>query len=104
MILIDAEMPKRCYDCPCYDEEVNWCNASTAKYEMLSDNEPNLDKVETWKARAEWCPLIEVIDCMECKHKIPFGDGETCDLFAGVKIKTICISGERKDQEEKSSK
>ena len=48
MLIIDKEMPKNCYDCPCFD--IEWSNCNLTKSYVFSHD----------KDRAENCPLKEV--------------------------------------------
>ena len=48
MLIIDKDMPKCCYECPCYDNEWAICNLNK-KYMFGNDQK-----------RDKSCPLIEV--------------------------------------------
>ena len=49
MLIIDKDMPKCCYECPCYDNEWATCNLLNSKYVFGK-----------YEKRDESCPLIEV--------------------------------------------
>lgn len=48
MLIIDKDMPKCCYECPCFDNEWSTCNLNK-KYMFGNDQK-----------RDESCPLIEI--------------------------------------------
>lgn len=50
MIKIDMEMPKGCWDCPCYNDD----------YELCKAKKRILNWIEYLKGKPDWCPWIEV--------------------------------------------
>ena len=60
MIAINMEMPKCCHwNCPLCNEDGGAC--------MLGAYDP---KTDTKKERAKDCPLVEIVTCKNCKHKV----------------------------------
>lgn len=43
------DMPKGCYDCPCHDGEIYWCNVKK-------------DHADYFNKRPSWCPLEPLND------------------------------------------
>ena len=88
MIVIDIPMPKRCADCPCFDDAIygkcqvkdTWLGAEDSAW--FSDTRPN------------WCPLKEMVTCKDCRHY-------NIDFCKKRKHETApdysCTAGERKD-------
>ena len=53
VIVKDMEMPKYCSDCPLLDGETGRCN---------------ILKITVCDYIPKDCPLVEVVQCKECKH------------------------------------
>ena len=72
MILIDKPMPESCEECPCYDDEYNYCNGL----------DKPVDEDIWWnhvRRRMDGCPLQEIVQCEDCKYK------EACGgVFSGT--------------------
>ena len=62
MILIDGPMPKRCAECPCFDDTMY--GKCRVKDVWLGAK----DGAWFTEQRPSWCPLIEIAKCKDCKH------------------------------------
>ena len=82
MIAIDAKMPQRCADCPCYGDKLY------GKCQITGDW---LDEKEgSWFAtdRPSWCPLKELVRCKDCICK------DNCRSIAGWRTEDFfCADG-----------
>ena len=64
MIAINMEMPKSCSDC-----NMTTCKGRDEPWNYVcSINLKDIDFNET--ERAEHCPLTEIVNCKDCKHKV----------------------------------
>ena len=88
MIVIDIPMPKKCAECPCFDDAIygkcqvkdTWLGAEDGAW--FSDTRPN------------WCPLKEIITCKDCARPAK----DTCYNFRKFdQEKWFCADAERKD-------
>lgn len=55
------KMPKRCADCP---------NEAFADCYICCETDEIIDKNERLKKRLDNCPLVEIVTCKDCKHRI----------------------------------
>lgn len=60
MILIDGPMPKRCAECPCFDDTMY--GRCRVKDVWLGAE----DGAWFTEQRPSWCPLKEVVQCKDC--------------------------------------
>lgn len=94
-LIVEMEMPTRCYDCPFADGL--YCIAS---------NQRAIPKMVWIKRKPNWCPIKgELVTCGDCRRAIPFsvaGNRDAlchCDLFdATMMRKDFCSYGERKEK------
>ena len=87
VIVKGMEMPKYCYDCPLQDGETGRCNIlGITVYDYIPKE----------------CPLVEVIECKDCKHVRTFDinpDRYHCEFTPGYThcAGGFCEKGERKE-------
>ena len=55
IIIPDFDMPRRCYECPCFNDTAVYCDAKLTARMMGTPIQ--WDKAQG--GRPEWCPLIE---------------------------------------------
>lgn len=87
ILIKDMEMPERCLECPLYDNYNYYCTL----YSFGIPARHNRDG----STRPEWCELVEVVRCNDCKHADEYYQ---CDYSAIWNDKNhYCGKGERKD-------
>ena len=53
------EMPSRCMNCGLLGKEEMYCSVYPRK---------DLDIITVATNRPDWCPLVEIVTCKDCKH------------------------------------
>lgn len=73
MVQIDIKMPEKCGLCPCFHaEHPMYC-------QLISPPEKTKRIVNPYGLpRPDWCPLIDVVTCGECKYAVMTIGGDLC--------------------------
>lgn len=80
----NEDMPEDCYTCFCYETEFNMCSLTGKR----------LDNI---RIRRDDCPLIEIVECKDCKWFINEGSVTICDTHETyIEPTDFCSYGERK--------
>ena len=82
----NEDMPEDCYTCFCYETEFNMCSLTGKR----------LDNI---RIRRDDCPLIDIVECWECKH----WDQETHGCDKNISLtpwweQDFCSYGERRNE------
>ena len=90
ILIKGIDMPKICWDCPCYNQEFFMCQVTEIE-----------DYDDDGTQRRDDCPLIEIVRCGECKHHDEDGWGYgNCQRPSVDYLRTadedFCSYGERR--------
>lgn len=85
MILIDGPMPKRCAECPCFDDTMYgrcrvkdiWLGAEDGAW--FSEQRPS------------WCPLKEIVQCKDCRCN------QLCEITIDKPKDWFCVDGAKRE-------
>jgi hypothetical protein len=100
----DMEMPKYCNDCEFCHDSFGYCN-------LASEYIPGHSFFKDENEKPDFCPLVEIVTCKDCKHrekvhpdwkhdkkaKVYFCTLQSDEYCYEVKDDYFCKDGERKE-------
>ena len=89
MITIKMRMPENCNRCPMLPGPYDMC--------VLHDGIPAHQTSKT--ERPEWCPLVEVVRCKDCKHYDSMTESCLNGLDGIFMPDWFCPEGKRRDDD-----
>lgn len=74
IVIKNIGLPSNCYICGLTNDGFYLCHA-THPYRMLTN--------DCEERRPDWCPLVDIVQCKECKHAHITYDGQCkyCDMW-----------------------
>ena len=92
----NMEKPRSCFECPmqfggmCY----------VAPSEIESTIAETVQELREMGGKPNWCPLIEIVECKDCKWFINEGSVTICDTHEQyIEPTDFCSYGERRADE-----
>lgn len=79
MIAIDKEFPKKCEDCPCYDDFLKYCRVSKSQ----------LIDFPVESKKPDWCMLNQGEKIKELFSKINANIKEMCEALDTVAVNSL---------------
>lgn len=97
LLMPNETMPDSCSECPCFrTDEYNGHEASECMCKLITfgDNDGWI-----YHTRPNWCPLVEIVRCKDCKYCKVYDDIPWCDRLTGtfrVKEESFCSYARRR--------